>query len=103
MIVRFTHEQFALLKAGFAVGDPTDAFDPDEMPVPPEAVAELRSLLAESTDGSLQLTKTLAWVLEGCFTVGTEAGDFVAQTEDHVTLWGEVIAILHRARGVVLG
>jgi hypothetical protein len=97
MIVQFTPEQFALLKSGFAIGDPTDTFEPDDMPVPPEAVEQLRSMLNESTDGTLLLTKTLAWVLEGCFTVGTEGGDIPDEA-----LWSEVIAILRRVRGIIL-
>lgn len=72
MLVQFTPDQFSVLTAGFTIGDPTEAFEPDEMPVPAETVAQLRFMLVTATDNSLDLTVDSANVLKACFTVGVE-------------------------------
>ena len=86
MVLTFSPEQFAILHTGFAVGDPSDAFEPHEMPVPVDSVTQLHRLFSTAHDNSLELSPALANVLEDCFVVGAEGNPRVSDYDYKVIL-----------------
>ena len=72
MLVQFTADQFSMLRAAFSISDPREAFTPEEMPVPVEALEELSEMLGTATDNTIALTPKLAKVMEACFVIGSE-------------------------------